>query len=301
MVSGMRKRKTVIRRGASDWALDIFVYLFVFVLLVLMLYPFLYVISTSISNQTEVMRGAVTVYPRGFDLSSYKAILLNPMLPISYFNTIIYSIAGTAITLVITAMSAYPLSLKKFETRGFWSLLYVITMFFGGGMIPTFLVVKGLGLYNTRLAMILPGIISAWNIIIMRSFFQSIPSSLHESAYLDGANDWTTLWRIILPLSKAVIATIGLFTFVAIWNDFFSALLYLKDSDKYPLQMILRVILFNSTTSQTPDDQTRNLANISSQGVKSAVIVVAIFPIMCIYPFIQKYFVKGVMIGSIKG
>ena len=174
-------------------------------------------------------------------------------------------------------------------------------MFFSGGMIPTFLIVKAVRIINTRWAVILPVVMSAWNVMVMRTFFRTIPDSLHESAYLDGANDFVVYLRIVLPLSKAALATIGLFAFVGYWNDFFRALLYLNDIKMYPLQMILRLILLASELTKSEVESARELINMSTQTVKSTIIVVAIFPIMCIYPFVQKYFVKGIMIGSVKG
>lgn len=294
-----RKRHKV-RQGAGDWALDIIVYASLFVLIAVMLYPFFYVIATSISEPNRVLRGEVSIIPKGFDLSSFKAIIKHPLLISSYGNTVFYAVMGTAGVLVFSSLTAYPLSLKRLRSAGFFTKMILFTMFFSGGMIPTFLVVKDLKLINTRWAVIIPSLMSAWNVFVMRSFFSGIPTSLHESAYLDGANDFTTFIHIILPLSKAVLATIGLFAFVGFWNDFFSALLYLQDPYMYPLQMILRIILLASQMTKGAEG-TRDLVALSSQGIKSAVIVVAIFPIMCLYPFVQKYFVKGVMVGSIKG
>ena len=290
-----------IRRGASDYALDALVYFVMIFVLIVMTYPFLYVLATSISDGTAVTRGEVTIIPIGFSTASYRAILTHKLLGSSYLNTILYSVTGTLSVLIVTSLTAYPLSLKKLQTSGMIAKLFVFTMFFSGGMIPTFLIVKAVGIMNTRLAIVLPAIISAWNVLVMRAFFRSIPDSLHESAYLDGANDLVVLMRIVLPLSKAVLATIGLFAFVGFWNDFFMALLYLSDINKYPLQMILRMILLASEMTRSDAESARELINMSTQGVKSAIIVVAIFPIMCLYPFVQKYFVKGIMIGSVKG
>lgn len=177
-------------------------------------------------------------------------------------------------------------------------------MFFGGGMIPTYLVYKDLGLVDNIFVMILPGALTAWNIILCRTFFQGIPESLHESAYLDGASDWTILWRIVMPLSKPVLATIALFSMVGIWNDFFTGLIYFNDNTKFPLQLILRMILINASMSGNPAESGNVMdfmQRTSTQALKSASIVISIAPIICVYPFIQKYFVKGVMIGSVKG
>ena len=203
-------------------------------------------------------------------------------------------------------LMAYPLSKKKLPLRRFYTTLIVFTMFFSGGLIPTFLVVKGLGLYNTMWALILPGAISTMNLIIMRTFFQSIPMELEESAFLDGANDIVVFYRIILPLSKASIATIAMFYAVGHWNSWFNALVYLKDSEKYPMQLILRDIVIQSQMSRELAEQGSTEAyelinTVSVEGIKYATLFFSIIPMLIIYPFVQKYFVKGVMIGSLKG
>lgn len=292
-----------IRKSGLDLTMDIVVYAVLTIMAIVMLYPFIYVLSTSISDQSEVMRGNVLLWPIGFDTKAYQSMIVHPLFARSYLNTVIYAVTGTLATLFITAISAYPLSRDKFRSRKAISVLYVITMFFGGGMIPTYLIIKMLGMVDTLWAIILPGSISAWNLLIMRSFFKTIPESLHESAFLDGAKDWTVLWKIVIPLSMPVMTTIGLFAMVGFWNDFFAALIYLNDPNKYPVQMVLRMILISATFTQGGDQQKSAdlLQAISTQSLKSAAIVIAIVPIMCVYPFIQKYFVKGIMIGSIKG
>jgi putative aldouronate transport system permease protein len=269
---------------------------------IIMLYPFIYVFSTAISDTAQVMAGNVWLFPIGIDFSAIQHISTYPLFARSYLNTVIYTILGTISCVFITCITAYPLAQAKFKLKGFISIVYVITMFFGGGMIPTFLMYRNLGLVDNRLVMILPGALSAWNIIICRTFFKSIPVSLSESAYLDGASDWTILWRIIIPLSQSIIATLALFSAVGIWNDFFTGLLYFNDSKKYPLQLVLRMILVNASMGAAIADGsfldfTQKTATLA---LKSASILVSILPIICVYPFIQKYFVKGVMIGSIK-
>lgn len=269
---------------------------------VVMLYPFIYVFSTAISDTGQVMAGNVWLYPRGLDLSAVKQIATYPLFARSYLNTVIYTIFGTVVCVFVTCLTAYPLAQAKFKSKGFISAVYVITMFFGGGMIPTFLMYRNLGLVDNRLVMILPGAVSAWNIIICRTFFKGIPVSLNESAYLDGASDWKILWRIIMPLSQPIIATIALFSAVGIWNDFFTGLLFFNDPQKYPLQLVLRMILVNASMSAAIAEGsflefTQKSATLA---LKSASILISILPIICVYPFIQKYFVKGVMIGSIK-
>lgn len=302
MVGGVRMSRTKIKETKNDKVFNFTVAALLILVNIIMLYPFIYVVSVSISNPSSVVRGEVVLLPKGFSLEAYKQILNYPYFVKSYLNTIFYATIGTMLTLLMTVLAAYPLSMEKFRSKGTISFLYVFTMFFSGGMIPTFLVIKNLNLLDTRSAVVVTSILSAWNIIICRSFFQGIPKSLHESAYIDGANDWTILFRIILPLSKPVISTLALFSIVGFWNDFFSALLYLNDRNKFPLQMILRNILINSEMIAKEPGAARDVSNtISTLSLKTASIMVTIIPVLCVYPFIQKYFVKGAMIGSIKG
>lgn len=290
-----------IKESKEDKIFNSFTIIILIIVNIIMLYPFIYVLSVSISDPGSVIRGEVILFPKGFSLSSYKQILTYPYFGTAYLNTLFYASVGTVLTLIMTTVAAYPLSMGKFRSKGVISFLYVFTMFFSGGMIPTYLVVKNIGLLNTRAAIIVPALLGAFNVIICRSFFQTIPKSLHESAYLDGANDWTVFLKIIVPLSKAVIATIALFSVVGFWNDFFSSLLYLSDRSKYPVQMILRNILINSEMANDPG-AVRDVSNsVATLALKSASIIVTIIPVLCVYPFIQKYFVKGVMIGSVKG
>ena len=275
---------------------------FLILLNVVMFYPFVYVFSTAISDTGQVIAGNVWLFPIGFDLSAVQQILSYPLFTSSYLNTILYTVFGTAACIIMTCLTAYPLAQSKFQLKGVISVIYVFTMFFGGGMIPTFLVYRNLGLVDSRLVMILPGAISAWNIIICRTFFKSIPASLNESAYLDGASDLKILWRIIIPLSTPILATLALFSSVGIWNDFFTGLLYFNDPTKYPLQLILRMILVTVTTAalQAENSVMEFTQRSATLSLKSASILLSILPIMCVYPFIQRYFVKGVMIGSLK-
>lgn len=290
-----------IKESTGDRAFNIFTIIMLILINIIMLYPFIYVLSVSISNPSSVIKGDVILLPKGFSKEAYNQILTYPYFGAAYLNTLFYASVGTVLTLIMTTVAAYPLSMDKFKTKGVVSFLYVFTMFFSGGMIPSYLVVKNIGLLNTRAAIIVPALLGAFNVIICRSFFQTIPKSLHESAYLDGANDWTVFLKIIVPLSKPVVATIALFSVVGFWNDFFSSLLYLSDRTKYPVQMILRNILINSEMAKDPGS-VRDVTNaVSTLSLKCASIVVTIVPVLCVYPFIQKYFVKGVMVGSVKG
>lgn len=297
----MKKNPNKIKDSIGDQVLLAVVYIILAIVVLAMLYPFAYVVSVSISDPAEVIAGKVSFYPKGFDLGAFKTMIDHPIFFAAYKNTILYTVLGTFFTLFFTAITAYPLSKDKFQMRSFISKVYLITMFFGGGMIPTYLAYKSLHILDTVWVMVLPGALTAWNIILMRSFFRNIPESLSESAYIDGATDPQILVKIILPLSKPIMATIGLFTAVGIWNGYFNALLYLNDTAKYPLQMILRGILVSATFDPSAKDAYGELNHAATESLKMASIIITTLPVMCIYPFIQKYFVKGLMVGSIKG
>jgi putative aldouronate transport system permease protein len=279
---------------------------FILVLLsIIMLYPFLYVLTASLSSNASVLAGRVGIIPDDFNLEAYKAVFHYSLVWTSYRNTIFYTVLGTAINLLMTILGAYPLSRKDFYGRGLFTFFIAVTMFFGGGLIPTFLTVKGFGLYNTFWALLLPGAISTTSMIIMRTFFQNVPNALEEAAIIDGASDFQILVRVILPLSLPSITTIGMFYAVGHWNSWFSAMIYLRDREKYPLQLILRQIVLqnqvNELLSQEYGTTIEEANSLISETVKYAVIMVAVIPILCVYPFIQKHFVKGVMIGALKG
>lgn len=260
-------------------------------------YPFLHMIAVSLSGDVHVLRGDVNLIPKGLTLKNYLHVLSDPRIGTGYLNTLIYVTLGTVISLIITAMGAYALSKKRMIFRKGFMLMIVFTILFSGGMIPTFLVVKNLGLMDTVWAMVLPAAISTWNLIIMRTFFSStIPNELEESAKIDGLNDIGIFIRIVLPLSKPVLATIGLFYAVGIWNNFMLPLLYLRDNALYPLQIILRnMVLVEEMASVSGTD-----AVVIQESIQYATILVSTLPILLLYPFLQKYFVKGVMIGSLK-
>ncbi|MBP3962836.1 carbohydrate ABC transporter permease [Paenibacillus lignilyticus] len=271
-------------------------------LVVVTVYPLINVISVSLSHSDYISLGKVTWFPRGFNTMGYSVIFEKPMLYISYRNTVLYAAAGTLLTLFLTSLMAYPLTISKFQLKKSITVFLAITMFFSGGMIPTYLIIKQLHMLNTFWVMVVPGCISAYNVIIFRTFFQNISSELRESAYIDGANDLVVLFRIYLPLSKALLATFALFTVVAHWNVWFNALIYLKDENRYPLQMFLRSIIFTQQEGQSSRVKEMILnRQINPKNIQMAAIVITMAPILCIYPFVQKYFVKGVMVGSIKG
>jgi len=297
------KRKTsgLNNQTMSSKLFDIFNILLMLFICFVTLYPFLYVLATSMSSNIAVMQNKVTFYPVELNFTAYKKILKDPYLVSSYYNTIKYTLIGTFINLLFTSTIAYPLSRKNLVFKGFFNTMIIITMFFGGGLIPTFLLVNALGMYDTIWAIVIPGAISTYYLIVMRTFFQSIPVELEESAKIDGASEVRVYFQIILPLSKAALAAIGLFYAVGHWNSFFSALIYLKSKAKMPLQILLRNMLISSEMAQQNKIASRDEEVVVAETIKSAAIIVTVIPIICVYPFLQKYFVKGVMIGSIKG
>ena len=294
-------------KSVSSKVMDIVVYATMIIVLVVTLYPVLYVVSASLSSANANDRGLVTLFPVDFTLDAYIGIFSMPTLTRAFRNSVIITAGGTAINMFFTTTYAYALSRKKLALRGFYTVVAMIPMYFSGGLIPTFLLVsKTLGLYNSWWALILPGAISTTNMIIMRSFFVGLPVELEESAYLDGANDVVIFFKIILPLSQAVMFTIGLYYLVGHWNSWFSAMIYLDEDAKMPLQYMLRqIVLLSANLEQAALDGevvTGNTLYFTNYvAVKYATLVFYMVAMLIIYPFIQKYFVKGVMIGSLKG
>ncbi|NQX65953.1 carbohydrate ABC transporter permease [Paenibacillus alba] len=283
------------------WSLSrILISLFLLGIAVATLYPFLYMISVSLSSDVYVIKNEISLLPKGLNVNAYSVVLHDDRIWTSYRNTILYVVIGAPLSLLITAAGAYALSKKEMVFHKPLTLMIVFTMFFNGGMIPTFLVVKSLGLVDTFWSMIIPSVISTWNLIIMRTFFLGLPKELEESGKLDGLTDIGIFARIVLPLSAASLATIGLFYAVGIWNNFYSALLYLRNDQLYPLQVVLRNIVMASQMvlnggSNVGDNQ------VLDEPLKYATIIVSTVPILLVYPFLQKYFVKGALIGSVKG
>ena len=273
-------------------------------ILIIMLYPIWFCAVSSISRPSLLMshRGLLLL-PIGINFSSYKAILSYNSLWIGYANTIFYVITGTAVNLVMTSLAAYALSRKNVMFSTFITFIITFTLFFGGGLIPTYLNIQRLGMLNSRLALILPGAMSAYNFIIMKTSFKAVPDSLEESARKDGANDFIILLRIILPLCTPVIAVMVIYYGVGHWNSWFSAMIYLRDRTLYPLQLVLREILITNSTLFEFEFAAKQYDEVEpiAQNVQYAIIMVETIPILFIYPALQKYFVKGVMIGSIKG
>jgi putative aldouronate transport system permease protein len=270
--------------------------LFLGVLSVCALYPIYHVLMASFSSSGALMaHSGLLLWPAGFSTAAYDTILSNKNIWTGYGNTIFIVIAGTALSLLVTSMAAYPLSRKSFGARRFFMLLITFTMMFSGGLIPRFLVVKSVGMYDSVWSLICPVLINTTNLIIMRTAFSEIPDSLEESAKIDGANDLIVYARIVLPLAQATTAVLCLYYGVAYWNSWFTASIYLRTRSKFPLQLILREILIAN------DNETASDSELMSESIKYAAIIVSTLPILCVYPFLQKYFVKGVMIGAVKG
>lgn len=288
-----------MRRNISPFSIiNALILLFV---VVATLYPFVYMAAVSLSKDIYVMKGEVSLWPKGLNFKMYEIVLKDPNIWTAYRNTVIYTAVGTAVALAVTSMGAYALSRKEMMLHKTFTLLVIFTMFFSGGMIPTFLVVKSLHLTDTMWAMVLPGAVSTWNLIMMRTFFGGIPKELEESGRIDGLNDIGIFLRVVVPLSKAVFATIGLFYAVGIWNNFQLPLLYLRKPDLFPLQVILRNLVLAGNVSSGDVTRIGGDSLIVEDSLKFATIMVSTVPILLVYPFLQKYFVKGAMIGAVKG
>ncbi|WP_368650236.1 carbohydrate ABC transporter permease [Bacillus inaquosorum] len=262
--------------------------------------PFLYIIAGSFATEAELAQRSFFIFPKTFTLDAYKYVFSTPTFIRSMGVSIFITVVGTAVQLFFTFTMAYPLAKRHVKGRNLLLNLVIFSMMFSGGMIPTYLVVKSLGLLDTYWALILPMAINPFNLIIIKNFFQQLPRELEESAKIDGCSEIGVFWRIALPLSKPVIATFALFYAVGIWNDFFHALLYINDSAKWPLQMVLRQVTILSDLTATNGDTMQNTVP-PEQGIKLAVIVIATLPILAVYPFLQKHFAKGMLIGSVKG
>ncbi len=281
--------------------IDVIIYTLLSCLVVITLYPMVYIFSTSISNPVSVMKNEVFLLPKGFNLGAYKNVFKNDAIWSGYLNSIILLIGGTFINVIMNICAAFPLSRSRFCFRRGFMLMIIFTMFFSGGMIPTYLVVDGLHLTNSLWGLVIPSAVSAFNIIIMRSFFESIPDSLEDAVRIDGGNDLDVLFRIFLPLSKPSIAVIALYYGVGHWNGFTSALIYIRDRALFPLQVILRELLLQNKVKDMVEITDVGDMLGATRSIQYATIVVSVVPMLMIYPFIQRYFVKGVMVGAVKG
>ncbi len=291
-----------MKKTHGEKAFSVFNVIFLAVISIICLYPMLYVAFASLSSSQMLMRHTgLLLHPMGFNLNAYVKVFQNPMIVKGYANTLIILVLGVSVNMILTALGAFFLTRQNVYFKKHIMLLIIFTMYFSGGMIPTYLTVRSLGLYNTVWAVILPTAVSTYNLIIMRTGFASIPRGLDEAATIDGANQFVIFSRIYIPLSKAILAVIFLYYAVGSWNAWFNASIYLNDREKYPLQLVLREILIsNDTGSRISDGSMSDFEGIGLS-IKYAAIMVSTLPILVVYPFIQKYFVKGVLIGSLKG
>jgi len=306
LVSKLRRNRPAavkVREPFGDRVFMIVVRIMLGVALALVLLPLIYIVASSFSSPAAVNAGRVRFWPVEFSLEAYRSVLTNSEILQGYYNSLIYAVAGTAISVTLTVAIAYPLSRKTFYGRNVLMTLIIFTMLFSGGVIPTYMVVHDLGMLNTRWAMLIPNAIGVWQVIIARTFFaNSIPDELYEASMLDGASEIRTLRSVVLPLSKPLLAVIALMYTIYQWNTYFDALIYLKDSDLYPLQIVLRNILLLNTPRTGATDMAQQMHQIQLANVlRYALIVVSSLPVLIIYPFVARHFTKGVMVGAVKG
>lgn len=300
-----RKKQAGQLRGLSDRTSDIILVVICLFIVFLVAYPLYYVLIASVSNPYDVYAGKTFLLPSEFTLDGYKAVFADSSIVTGYLNSIKYTVVGTVFSVVMVYLTAYPLSIKDLPGRKFLSIFFIITMYFGGGLIPTYLVVKDTGLMDSMWALFLPGGVAVGNMIIVRNFFEhSIPKEMIEAAEIDGASKWTTFIKIVVPLSRSIMAVMVVFSMVAYWNDWFTALIYLPGQAKAPLPLVLRNILIKSSASAS---QASTISggyaelNKLTEMIKFSSIIVAAAPMLIIYPFVQKYFEKGFMAGAVKG
>lgn len=297
-----RQEPRRIKESRIDFVFLIAVYILLGVALIIVVAPLLHIFSSSFSSPEAVSSGQVFLWPVDFSLQGYQAVISNPQIITGYGNSLFYTVAGTVISTSLTIAIAYPLSRKSFMGRNVIMFLVLFTMLFSGGLIPTYLVVQELGMLNTRWSLLIPNAIAVWQVIIARTYFRSaIPDELVEAAELDGCGDLRFLWSVVLPLSKPMIAVIALMYAIAQWNSYFDALIYLKDADLQPLQLVLRNILILNTQSTIADPALQMERQRLADLLKYSLIVVASIPVLLIYPFVARHFTKGVLVGAIKG
>lgn len=294
----LKKQRNAIHRGAGSMALDIVIYTVMLLTLLVCLVPFLYMLALSLSDAKAIVNNQVSLWPVGFNLGSYEQIVTYPHFFRAYGNTFFYTAAGTAISLLMTMLFAYPLSKTFLRGQTIFMKMVIVSMFFSGGLIPNFLLISSLGLTGTVWAMLLPFAINQFNLIILVNFFKALPGEIEEAALIDGLNYFGILFRIVVPLSTAALATVGLYTAVFFWNDWFNGLLYLN-SAQYPVMLFLRNIV--NGTAMLGDAAGFGDKSTIAISIKSAVIMTSTLPIIILYPFLQKYFVKGLTVGSVKG
>lgn len=299
-----RKRDGRIGETTSDRVFSFVNYTFLTLVLITVTYPLIYILSASVSDARNVAEGRVFLWPVGFTLDGYMAVFRHPFIVSGYINSVINTIVGTTLNVFLTMAAAYPLSRKDFYGRNTIMMFFTITMFINGGLIPTFMLVRDLGMVNTRWALIIPGALSVWNVILTRTFLQAnIPDELLEASKIDGCSDITFLIKVVIPLSGPILAVITLFYAIGHWNQFFAALIYLSDPGLFPLQLVLRDILIQNQLPQgvVMDPVLQQQMDNIRELLRFSLIVVASAPMLVIFPFVQRFFVKGVMIGAIKG
>ena len=288
-----------IKKSPADHAFNAVTYMVMTFVLIVTLYPFWYVVVGSLSSMAHLIKNGFVLWPDGLHLDAYAQVFRNDLVPVAYRNTLIVTIGGTALSMLLTIMGGFVISIKKLPGRTAFTFFFVFTMMFSGGLVPTFLVVSRLGMIDTLLALFVPGAISTYNMILMRNFFQSVPESLYEAASIDGESLPGYVFHILLPLSGAAIATITLFYAVSYWNDYFTSIIYIRNSRLWPMQTLLRQVLQTAQMENMMYDDARK--SVAPETLKDAMIVITMIPILCVYPFVQKHFVKGVMLGSVKG
>ncbi|SDD07765.1 putative aldouronate transport system permease protein [Paenibacillus sp. UNCCL117] len=298
----MRKELTYKSGKSDERVFDTVVNILAILIVVVVLYPLLFIVSASFSDPARVLNGEVFLLPKGITLDAYQNVFQNGQIWNGYRNTLVYTIIGTAVNVLMTTLAAYPLSRPDLPARGILMFVITLTMFFSGGLIPSYLLVKNLGMVDTMWALIIPGAIATYNLIVMRTYFQSsIPWEIQEAAHIDGCSNWKLLTHVILPLSKPILAVMVLFYAVGHWNSYFNALIYIRTKDLYPLQLVLREVLMVSQADAVDSNVGMESKVLLAESIKYAVIIISSLPVLVMYPFVQRHFVKGVMIGSLKG
>ena len=290
---------SLYRKGTASRVFDLAIIVLLTLATLVMIYPVWYTITISLSSGT-LFNTNYYLWPMDFHIGNYRRIIKLPTFLPSYRNTVVYSLTGSFLAVVTTILTAYPLTAHRFPFRKFWMFFITFTMLFSGGLIPMYLQVRRLGLMNTMWALVLPGAVGPYSVILMRTFFQTnVPQELREAAKIDGAGEWSILLRIVAPLSKPIIAVIALFSLVGHWNSFFGAMIYLSDRKRFPYALILRALIEEAEVGDLPPVD--EVTQITTLGVQAAGLVVSMVPLFCIYPFLQRYFTKGVLLGSLKG
>lgn len=289
------------KKTLSDWTFDIGIYLVLLLCGLATLLPLANILSKAISDESAVVSGKVGIFPVGFQLDTMKYVVSSSQFLHSIGISLLITVVGTVLAIVVTALTAYPLSKRHLPGISIIMVLFIFTMMFNGGIIPNYLLMKKLHLINSLWSLMLPALISVFNMLVIKSYYESLPEALEESAKMDGARNFTILTRIVLPLSVPVIATIALFYAVYFWNDFFNPMLYINDAGLKPLQLYLRDIVMDADSSSAVTKSVDDMMNVSPEGIRAATVIASIIPMLLVYPYLQKHFVKGVLIGSVKG